>query len=390
MFTHDDALAVSALGRAAGGATMQEVCCSASRQLHNEVQRALAEQSQLPPPPKETQTQPTACRQPLELAATRVNAACTLPLPSTVAPRPVGLETAHLKLPKRAATASVSWRTQHLLSCPGSQPPPPPRAPQPPSHPPSQPAHVRSRSLPQAPPHVPPLQPPSFHHADPTQVPAVVTSAVAVGLTTHAATRAFINSVVLVIVDYMRRVLPATFVARARERMRAGTLASRRRRGSSASRPSCWEVSAAGKERCDAFGHDQHLVSEVRFCVPSDSQGVPLHGEPMRDVELWVTLAGWGRVLVGNIPVPYDRDFCCAFPAIRDAVLHCVPVGTAPPPTCHSTGRAAIPASSEAHRFVISLEIADEPALTAAAEARVLHIGAPQHRVDSAPIRAKR
>ena len=36
-------------------------------------------------------------------------------------------------------------------------------------------------------------------------------------------------------------------------------------------------------------------------------------------------LGGWGLVHVGAVPVPYDRQFRCAFPQIAEAVLHTVP-----------------------------------------------------------------
>ena len=115
------------------------------------------------------------------------------------------------------------------------------------------------------------------------------------------------------------------------------------------------------------------MVSSVRFCVPCEASGTPLAPEPLREVELWCDLVGWGRVHVGNIPVPYDADFKCAFPRILEAVLHRVPPGAAPPATAHASGRAALPITSEAAgvRHVVSLQLADEPLIIAAAEAQL-------------------
>ena len=115
------------------------------------------------------------------------------------------------------------------------------------------------------------------------------------------------------------------------------------------------------------------MVRCVRFCVPSDAAGVPLQPEPLKTVELWCDLIGWGRVHVGNIPVPYDAGFRCAFPKILEAVLHRVPPGAAPPATPYPTGRAALPTPDGAPgvRHVISLQLADEPHILAMAEAHL-------------------
>ena len=203
------------------------------------------------------------------------------------------------------------------------------------------------------------------------------------GLGPSEATRTFHLAVVRVIAEYVRRVLPAAFLVRARDR-------SPRRLGA----PSGGQPRSRHGERSGSAGRRREhptrgagaateheplpppLVSNLRFCVPADSRGTPLQGEPMREMELWVDLASWGRVHVADVPVPYDRDFRCAFPRILDAVLHRVPAGAVPPPTSCPTGRAASAPEGEAHRHVISLEIADEPALLADVATRVLHAGA--------------
>mmetsp|Transcript_80593 Transcript_80593/g.160106 ORF Transcript_80593/g.160106 Transcript_80593/m.160106 type:complete len:111 (-) Transcript_80593:143-475(-) len=97
-------------------------------------------------------------------------------------------------------------------------------------------------------------------------------------------------------------------------------------------------------------------------------------GEPSR----WSNLLGWGRVHIGDVPVPYDTDYRCAFPPILEAVLHRVPLGAAPPPTPYARGRAAIlPEAPEAphlqpHRHVISLQLATEPCILSDVETRLL------------------
>ena len=99
-----------------------------------------------------------------------------------------------------------------------------------------------------------------------------------------------------------------------------------------------------------------------------------LQPEPLREVELWCSLSGWGRVHVGNVPVPYDAEFKCSFPRILEAVLHRVPPGAAPPPTSTPSGRAALPTTSDAPgvRHVVSLQLVDEPLIIAAAESQLL------------------
>lgn len=123
------------------------------------------------------------------------------------------------------------------------------------------------------------------------------------------------------------------------------------------------------------------LVRCVRFCVPCNESGVPLQPEPIRSVELWCDLRHWGRVHVGNVPVPYDEHFRCAFPTIVQAILHRVPAGAAPPPTAYATGRAAAgtaaataassPPPSPGARHVVSLQLADEPLILDAVEAQL-------------------
>ena len=71
----------------------------------------------------------------------------------------------------------------------------------------------------------------------------------------------------------------------------------------------------------------QPVVTRVRFCVESDAAGVPLQREPLRDIEVWCDLLGWGRVHAANVAVPYDKGFRCTFPRILEAVLHFVPPG---------------------------------------------------------------
>ena len=71
------------------------------------------------------------------------------------------------------------------------------------------------------------------------------------------------------------------------------------------------------------------LIASLRFCVETDSAGSPLIPEPLRQIELWCMLAGWGLVHVGSVPISYDRRFRCTFPEIHEAVLHRVPhIGT--------------------------------------------------------------
>ena len=71
------------------------------------------------------------------------------------------------------------------------------------------------------------------------------------------------------------------------------------------------------------------LIASLRFCIETDSAGSPLIPEPLRQIELWCMLAGWGLVHVGAVPISYDRRFRCTFPEIREAVLHRVPhIGT--------------------------------------------------------------
>lgn len=152
----------------------------------------------------------------------------------------------------------------------------------------------------------------------------------------HADTR-FVSCVVHRICEYVRRVLPASFLVRARGREHRGS-----------------------------------LVSCARFCVPCDVSGVPLEPEPLRHVELWCTLIGWGNVHIGDVPVPYAADYRCAFPSILEAVIHRVPAGAAPPPTPHAHGRAAFAPADEAHRHVISLQLAAEPLILADVETRLL------------------
>ena len=227
----------------------------------------------------------------------------------------------------------------------------------------------------------------SMYSAPPTPPPPPVRPYVPSGLGPSEATRAFHSAVVRVIAEYVRRVLPAAFLVRARDRLVASSRASSggqppsrrgersgsaaRRRATSRERPTRGAGAATDHELLPP-----PLVSNLRFCVPADSRGTPLQGEPMREMELWVDLASWGRVHVADVPVPYDRDFRCAFPQILDAVLHRVPAGAAPPPTSRPTGRAANAPEGEAHRHVISLEIANEPELLADVATRVLHAGA--------------
>ena len=163
------------------------------------------------------------------------------------------------------------------------------------------------------------------------------------------ASRCFTSAVVSLICDYARQVLPATFLLRQRRRY--------------------------NNQRSEG-----HLVSCLRFCVPCDSSGAPLEPEPMRQIELWCTLAGWGSVCVGNVPVPYDADYCCAFPDIVDAVLHRIPAGAAPPSIdSPSAVDAELATSDSANRYVISLQLADEPAILADIELR-LRQGNHMHR----------
>ena len=155
----------------------------------------------------------------------------------------------------------------------------------------------------------------------------------------------FIATVARSLTQYARRVLPANILARAR-RMRP----------------------------------PQTVVDRVRFCVECDASGVPLQPEPLRQVELWCDLLGWGRVHVGQIPVPYDPEYCCSFPPIVDAVLHFVPAGAPPPPTAHDPpGRALLPWAVEGGcgmrmhaRHVVSLQLAEEPRIVEAVNA-MLH-----------------
>ena len=127
----------------------------------------------------------------------------------------------------------------------------------------------------------------------------------------------------------------------------------------------------------------QPVVTRVRFCVESDAAGVPLQREPLRDIEVWCDLLGWGRVHAANVAVPYDKGFRCTFPRILEAVLHFVPPGAPPPSTAHEgPGRPSLHAiygSLEAGdkerlkpRHVVSLQLAEEPRILEAVEAMLL------------------
>ena len=125
----------------------------------------------------------------------------------------------------------------------------------------------------------------------------------------------------------------------------------------------------------------QPVVTRVRFCVESDASGVPLQPEPLREIELWCDLLGWGRVHIGNVPVPYDEAYKCAFPRIVEAVLHYVLPGVPPPADAHELpGKSQLPWSREAGgglrahaRHVVSLELEEEHCILEAVEVMLHH-----------------
>ena len=116
------------------------------------------------------------------------------------------------------------------------------------------------------------------------------------------------------------------------------------------------------------LGKARPLVHSVRFCVEADANGTPLQPEPLRSLELWCLFGGWGLVHVGAVPVPYDRQFRCAFPQIAEAVLHTVPPAAS---SLGSPGREAEAAA--APRYLVSLTLADERRILHAIEETVSH-----------------
>ena len=166
-----------------------------------------------------------------------------------------------------------------------------------------------------------------------------------------AAQRRFAATVARRLCQYARRVLPASLLLHARRQ-----------------RP------------------PQRVVSRVRFCIEADERGVPRAPEPLRELELWCDLKGWGRVHVGNVPVPYDRSFACAFPTIVEAVLHYVPAGAPPPASAtEPAGRPLLPwalegaasgsdadSSMRTHaRHVVSLQLEEEESILEMVDARL-------------------
>lgn len=93
-------------------------------------------------------------------------------------------------------------------------------------------------------------------------------------------------------------------------------------------------------------------VQTLEFCVASDSLGVPLQPEPLRDLELWCVLP-WGRMHVGRIPVPYDEHFQCTFPPIASASVRHL----------HPSNAAMSAEASATEGYAICLRLSDEKRL---------------------------
>jgi hypothetical protein len=117
------------------------------------------------------------------------------------------------------------------------------------------------------------------------------------------------------------------------------------------------------------------LVSGIRFCIECDAEGVPCLPEPLDEVQLWCDLLGWGRVHVGSLPVPYDEEYRCTFPPIRDAAIH----------TMLTSSSASAPSAS-AHDHVVSLRLVHEPQIMVAIQRRLLG----PHAAAAAPLPSTR